>query len=123
MRHENTPPLRSYGAKLQPSVCRQAMMITSRGQAVSAGPMPESQRTGNFLTIFWADNSSTRLDDLGVAGLAGADLLVGRLAHVALAVAGGCPDHTRHPLEGQLRAPEAAGAEHGRAQPVRLRST
>ena len=53
------------------------------------------------------------LDDLGVAGAAGADLFVGRVVDVAAAVAGDDGLHAAEALEHGFGAPEAAGAEGG----------
>lgn len=50
-------------------------------------------------------------DDLGVVGRPGADVLVGRLVEIALAVSDLGPGHPGHALEGELDAPEAASAE------------
>ena len=50
-------------------------------------------------------------DDLVVVRGAGADVLVGRLVEVALAVADLGARDSRHALERELHAPEAAGAE------------
>lgn len=50
-------------------------------------------------------------DDLVVVCGAGADVLVGRIVDVALAVADLRARDSRHALERELHAPEAAGAE------------
>ena len=50
---------------------------------------------------------------LGVAGAAGADLLVGGVGGVAAAVAHGGGDHPGQPPEALLRPPETAAAEEG----------
>ena len=51
------------------------------------------------------------LDHLGVAGAAGADLLVGRRLGVAAHVADGGFGDAGHLPEAAVRAPEAAGGE------------
>jgi hypothetical protein len=60
-------------------------------------------------------------DDLGVAGGPGADGLVGRVVEGALGVADLGAGHAGNALEGELDAPEAAGAELRELLPRRNR--
>jgi len=52
------------------------------------------------------------LHHLGVAGAAGADLFVGRLDGLAVAITRLHVEHALHPVEHRLGAPEAAATEH-----------
>jgi len=62
------------------------------------------------------------LDRLGVPGLAGADLLVGRVRGVPALVADGRRGDARQPPEELLRSPEAPEGKVGGLQAVRDRT-
>ena len=110
--------LRLAAVKNDRAVLRAAVraLAVQRGGIVGVPEIAQQFLVGNFLRV------KLDLDDLGVAGVAAANLMVGRIFGVPAGVAAGDGEDAGQPLKDRFRTPEAAATHRGKFRVVRFHS-